>query len=301
MDPYKILGIQRGASKEEIKSAYRELAKKYHPDRNAGDKVAEEKFKEITQAYEELLSNKHKPVSPDFTFHIPGEPLYVNVSLSFLESVLGSEKTITFNYKKVCDACYGSGAKTTQQCSYCQGRGFIQTQNSILTINMTCPVCRGKGQVIKDKCDHCSGLGYILESDSITIQIPTFITEANSIVIYGKGNEGPTHRRGDLFLQFTIQPDPRFERNNWDIISHHIIRLDELQNGIKTTVETIRGKKELELSIDMIKQHQKRSDQYIEPIFDIVLPKEGILSDNGVIGNHIAKFTILIPTQFKSD
>jgi molecular chaperone DnaJ len=58
-DYYEILGIQRGASEEEIKKAFRQLAMKYHPDRNQGDKIAEEKFKELSEAYE-ILSNPEK-------------------------------------------------------------------------------------------------------------------------------------------------------------------------------------------------------------------------------------------------
>ena len=61
-DYYEVLGIQKGADKDEIKKAYRKLAIKYHPDRNPGDKEAEEKFKEATEAYEILSDDQKRPI-----------------------------------------------------------------------------------------------------------------------------------------------------------------------------------------------------------------------------------------------
>ena len=63
MDPYKVLGLSPGASDDEIKKAYRTLAKRYHPDANPGDKTAEQKMKEINAAYDMLINHKYDPAS----------------------------------------------------------------------------------------------------------------------------------------------------------------------------------------------------------------------------------------------
>lgn len=193
---YDILGIQKGASEDEIKKAYRKLAMQYHPDRNQGNKEAEEKFKDINEAYQ-VLSDPQKKAQYDqfgttdfngaggaggFDFSgmggfedifdsffggfssqrrkngpERGADLEYTVSLSFEEAVFGVEKEISVSKNENCDTCNGTGAKPG-------------------TSPKTCDKCGGTGQVRYQRstplgsfvttstCDKCGGKGNIVDS-----------------------------------------------------------------------------------------------------------------------------------------
>lgn len=189
-DYYELLGVSRNASEEEIKKTYRKLALQYHPDRNPGDKQAEEKFKEVSEAYQ-ILSDAEKrakydqyghaafgeggPFSGGFDFTAGfedvfgdifgeffgggarrgrgrGDDLRYNLTLKFEEAVSGTEKKIKIPRHGPCETCHGSGAKTG-------------------TAPQTCPTCRGRGQVsfqqgffsVSRTCSQCHGQGTIVK------------------------------------------------------------------------------------------------------------------------------------------
>lgn len=189
-DYYEILGVQRGADIKEIKSAYRRLAFQYHPDRNPGDKTAEEKFKEASEAYE-VLSDPQKrelydrfghdglrgtgyrqytdveeifssfsDIFEDFfgfsTGHSRrrshrGADISKKIDITLEEAAKGVEKEIEFERMAICSNCNGSGSKPG-------------TQPQI------CPVCHGRGQVssragfmvISTTCSRCRGKGTVI-------------------------------------------------------------------------------------------------------------------------------------------
>jgi molecular chaperone DnaJ len=189
-DYYELLGISRNASEEEIKKVYRKLALQYHPDRNPGDKQAEEKFKEVSEAYQ-ILSDPEKrakydqyghaafgeggPFAGGFDFtagfedvfgdifgeffgggtrrgRARGDDLRYNLTLKFEEAVSGVEKKIKIPRHGPCDTCRGTGAKPG-------------------TAPQTCPTCRGRGQVsfqqgffsVSRTCSQCQGQGTIIK------------------------------------------------------------------------------------------------------------------------------------------
>lgn len=192
---YDILGVSKSASDDEIKKAYRTLSKKYHPDRNPGSKEAEEKFKEINEAYD-TLSDKTKrqqydnPGFGNFDFSGFGgagfDPFDMMRShfgggsrFSTQEPVInGDDIEITYNLsiediynlniielkylkKQKCSVCHGHGEKHI--CPKCHGTGmFVQTQNRgnmIFQQTVPCSECHGSGMHIDVKCDHCHNTG----------------------------------------------------------------------------------------------------------------------------------------------
>jgi molecular chaperone DnaJ len=190
-DFYEVLGVSRDANEEDLKRAYRKMALKYHPDRNPGDKEAEERFKEASAAYQ-VLSDPERRAQYDrfgaaafdgggaggFDFSAGfedifsgifgdffggprtarshgrsrrGDDLRYNLDLSFEEAAFGAEKTLSLPRMAACETCHGKGTRPG-------------------TTPKTCPACRGSGQVrfqqgffsIAKVCGQCNGQGSMI-------------------------------------------------------------------------------------------------------------------------------------------
>src|SRR6516162_4106335 len=197
-DYYEVLGLEKGVSEEEIKKAYRKLAVKYHPDKNPGDKSAEEKFKELGEAYEVLNDTQKRAVYDQYGyaafdrrsggfgraggFHDPFEVFReVFGGGSIFEDLFGGghqdpsqphrgddlryDMEITFE-----EAAQGCEREITitkpERCEACEGTGAEAGSRA-----RTCPTCGGRGQVITSRgifsiaqtCPQCQGAGRILD------------------------------------------------------------------------------------------------------------------------------------------
>ena len=209
-DYYSILGVDKNATQDEIKKAYRALSKKWHPDRNPGNKEAEEKFKEIQEA-NEVLSDVEKrkqydnpnPFSgfnsngfdmgsgfdftgfnfSDFGFNKRKQPepvqngddIYVQINLDINDIYNLGKKDITYLRKKKCSVCGGKAEK--QICPHCHGTGIItETKmqgNMLFQTNRQCQYCNGKGVNYIVHCDHCNNTGFETEVVKETIDLRT--------------------------------------------------------------------------------------------------------------------------------
>jgi molecular chaperone DnaJ len=186
---YEILEVSKTATKTEIKKAYRKKAMKYHPDKNPGDKEAEEMFKKINEAYQ-VLSDDEKRAIYDrygkaglegqigsgssgfggfedifedfFGFGGRGEKrketpynldILIEVTLEFKEAVFGVKKEEKYEYYTICKACNGTGAKKSHTCPTCGGAGQVFVSHGFMRIAQTCPNCKGSGIIIDEECD----------------------------------------------------------------------------------------------------------------------------------------------------
>lgn len=230
-DYYEVLGVQRNASQDEIKKAFRRLARQYHPDVNKAPD-AEAQFKEINEAYE-VLSDPEKRgmydrfghagpnAAPGFDPFASADPfssifetffggtargtqrgpqrgadLRYTLAISFEEAIFGVEKTIEFRRMETCQACRGSGAEPGTEpvrCPKCGGLGEIRQRAPLFNMVTvtTCDMCRGEGTVIAIPCRECRGEGRIRQPRKMTVRVPPGVDSSSQIRISGEGDAGP--------------------------------------------------------------------------------------------------------------
>ena len=230
-DYYAMLSVSRDASPDEIKRAYRKLARELHPDVNQ-DPGSQERFKEVTAAYE-VLSDPEKRQMYDLggdplrasgggfgaTFDFSdlmdaffgggqqrgprprmrrGQDALIRMQVDLAEAMFGGTREIQVDTAVRCNACAGAGASPGTEpttCPMCKGRGEIQNvQRSFLGQVMTsrpCPQCQGFGTTIPHPCVECSGDGRVRTRANLTVTIPPGVDTGTRIQLAGQGEVGP--------------------------------------------------------------------------------------------------------------
>ena len=269
--------MSKGASEEELKKAYRKMAKQYHPDRNPGDTTAEAKFKEANEAYE-ILSNPekrsrydqfgHAGVDPNYgaggggfggfggggqqRANAPqkGESLRASITISFEEAAFGCEKEIDLTRTEHCDDCQGTGAQpgtTAETCSECRGTGSVRVQQRMggMAFSSTAPCkrCAGRGKIIHSPCKSCGGNGTVRRKKRINVTIPSGIDDGQAVSLRGQGNAGKNGGpAGDLIVGIRIKPHSQFRRDGVDVFYEHKISFYQAAMGAELEIPTIDGK-----------------------------------------------------------
>ena len=295
-DYYEVLGVSKTVSDDELKKAYRKLAKQYHPDMNPGNAEAEAKFKEVNEAYE-VLSDKEKRAKYDQFGHAGVDPnfgagggfggfdmgdidlgdlfgsffgggfgggqrqanpnapkrgasLRANITISFQEAMSGVEREISLTRTESCDTCRGSGCAagtTAEICPDCRGTGQVRIQRGAggfaFTTTAPCSKCQGTGKIIHQPCPDCRGAGQVRRQRKIKVKIPAGIDDGQTISMRGQGsggvNGGPA---GDLLVTVSVIPDPRFERDGYDLYLEQPVSFTQAALGAELQIDTIDGK-----------------------------------------------------------
>lgn len=227
-NPYDVLGIPHNSSIDDAKKAYRKLAKKYHPDVNK-EPEAEEKFKEISQAYEDILN----PPPPQPHFEAPfnpfrdtpqnpfrknlNTPITARIELDLEEVYKDNVKTLNYERLVPCVSCNGKGGSgNISVCMACMGSGehyIIQNLGFMHIRNYAgpCGSCFGRGQKFDNFCQICNGSGHtrIIESFDITIKKGHIF---RSSMINGKGNHGDIQQApGPLIVETVAKARDKYE------------------------------------------------------------------------------------------
>ncbi len=233
-DYYKTLGVSKNASVDDIKKAFRKLARKYHPDVNPGDRKAEEKFKEINEAYEVLSDpdkrRKYDTLGPNWQEQFGFRPGARRAS-GFGGTVPGFDS----NFSEFFETLFGrTGAGSTRMREDPRRRagdnieqpvevtlqeaytGGTRTYN--IQATEICAFCRGLGEVAGKPCANCNGQGQLARSKRIQVKIPPGVDNGSRIRVAGEGQPGTAGGpRGDLFLVIAVKPDPLYERKGDDL------------------------------------------------------------------------------------
>ena len=280
-DHYSVLGVSRDATAEEIKRAYRKLARELHPDVNP-DPAAQERFKEVSTAYE-VLSDAEKrqmydlggdPFSGGFNGAagfgfgdivdaffgggtgrgpIPrrrrGQDALIRVNISLEDSAFGGTRDLSVDTAVECSVCKGAGTATSASlvdCSMCHGRGEVQqVQRSFIGQVMTahrCPQCNGFGNLNPHPCIECVGEGRVRTRVNITINIPPGVEGGSRMQMSGYGEVGPGGGpKGDLYVEFVEQAHPIFQRRGDQLHATLPLPMTAAALGATIEVETLDG------------------------------------------------------------
>ena len=252
-DYYDVLGVGQQSSAEELKKAFRKKAMQFHPDRNQGNEKAEQKFKEVNEAYD-ILRDDQKRAAYDQFGHaafeggsgagggfgggfadifdemfgdLTGRPqggqrsqgvdLRYNLEISLDEAHRGRDTRIRVPSSVGCKNCNGSGAEKGTRptaCGTCQGRGKVRASQGFFTIERTCPSCHGEGQVISSPCGVCSGAGSVRKEKTLEVTIPPGVEDGMRIRLSGEGDAGNKGAvPGDLYIFVSVAPLPLFKRD----------------------------------------------------------------------------------------
>jgi molecular chaperone DnaJ len=284
-DLYSVLGVSREATADEIKRAYRKLARKYHPDRNQGDKESEERFKEVQEAYDTLSDpEKRKQYDAGGMFSgfgprgfsgggftsdlgdifstffgrrggarqapVQGRDLETEVRLSFEQAMEGVEVAVTVPKQATCPTCRGSGAKpgtSPTVCPRCGGRGIDTESQGFFSISQPCPRCGGRGEVIESPCETCAGSGLTMQRKRYRVRVPAGIRDGSRIRVAGKGEDGPRGGPpGDLYVTTRVSPSPVFkQRADGNLEVTVPITIAEAIQGATVEVPTLSGTKRI--------------------------------------------------------
>jgi molecular chaperone DnaJ len=251
-DYYSILGVAKDASQDDIKAAFRKLAKQWHPDTNPDNKLeAEAKFKEINEA-NSVLSDPQKREAYDrpqadfgmFNHHFhPGmwnnpADIFKNkwgessgrhnttgiVEITLEEAAKGTSRTIVIEHQVQCEKCNGTGAKNgkVKKCEQCEGHGRLQAVsnfgNMMFSQTVLCPSCGGTGGVSEKKCEACNGDGESTKKETVQVEIPIGVDTKHVLRIPKMGNLG-----GDLHVVIAVKRHSKFIRENDDLLCEEII------------------------------------------------------------------------------
>src|SRR3989344_5756042 len=269
-DYYSVLGVDKRATPDDIKKAFRKLAHKYHPDKGGTD---EQKFKEITEAYSILSDDKKRreydTYGQAFAGGAPrsgsqGNP-FGGFDFSGFQQGFG-EQGAEFDFGDIFGDIF-SGRGGRQQTP--RGRDisidleisfkdavFGTSRNVLIAKVSKCNLCHGSGKIPKEKCHECKGHGTKRQQEEIKINIPAGIDNGEMIRMTQQGEAIKIGIAGDLYVKVHVKPHASFRRENANLIMNLPVKLTDSLLGTTVSIETLEGKT-LEVKIPPMKRAEE--------------------------------------------
>ncbi len=305
-DYYKILGVSKNATKDEIKKAYRSLARKYHPDHNPDDKNAEEKFKEVQEAHEVLSDDEKRKTYDMFgsaEFRPGGQTTWRRAGDPGGGSYQYTYSAQDFpGFEDIFKDIFGFGSEPRSRRSRSRNAG--DAFRDIFSYGSREQPVKGKDleyQIdidfdtaikggVRDITINREKLGNVT-TEKLSVKIPPGVSTGSKIRVQGKGESGTRGEQGDLYLKIKVKPHPIFERRQDDIYLELPITTYEAALGKRVDVPTIDGTAKVSIpsgvqngtklrlkgkGVQNLKS-KHRGDQYVE--VKIVMPDNIAESD----------------------
>lgn len=309
-DYYQTLEVPRNATEQELRKAFRRLARKYHPDVNPKDKTAEEKFKQVNEAYE-VLSDPEKrkkydrlganwKSGSDFTPPPGWEGMRSgggSAGADFGDMFGGGRGDFSDFFETLFGRRGGGQATGKARRNDIEAelelpleqanRGSRQT----ITLQTTeiCPDCHGTGQKDRKPCPTCHGAGAATRPKSLQVNIPAGARDGSVIRLAGQGESGGDgNPRGDLYLKIRLQPHPVFKPSGDDIQMELPVSPWEAALGAKVSVPTLDG------PVDMTIPAGSQSGRQLR------LRGQGMQRRDGGRGDQYVKLKIVNPPHIDS-
>lgn len=280
-DYYAVLGVEPAASADDVKKAYRRLARELHPDVNP-DPATQERFKEVTRAYDVLSDPQRREMydrggdptgsgggyGQGFGFsdimdaffgqtagrgprprQRRGQDALIRLDIELSEAAFGTTKELSVDTAVACPTCRGEGAApgtSARVCDICRGRGEVQqVARSFLGQVMTsrpCAACQGFGSVIPAPCNECAGEGRVRTRRELKVKVPAGVDTGTRIQLTGEGEIGPGGGpAGDLYVEIVERRHPAFERHGDDLHCTVTLPMTAAALGTSVELETLDG------------------------------------------------------------
>ncbi len=320
-DFYEVLGVSKGASKDEIKKSYRKLAMKYHPDRNPGDTEAEAKFKEASEAADILLNDEKRNAYDQFGHSgVDGQgfggfgqggdfgdlgDIFGDIFGDFFGGGGGGRGRRRRSYAikgqdlhtrvdiSFEEAAFGCEKEVTitketikegttpETCKVCGGTGEIRRQQGFFTMSQTCYNCQGIGEVMQT----------VKKKSKLSVKVPAGIDDGQKLKLSGEGGPGfKGGPNGDLYVDIRVKDHPIFEREDYDIYCDVPISFSQAALGDEVEVPTLSGK--VMVKVPPGTQSGKR----------MRLKSKGIARLDGYgLGDQIIHLIVETPTKLSSE
>lgn len=280
-DYYKTLGIERGASRDDIKKAYRRLARKYHPDVSS-EPEAEERFKEVGEAYEVLKDPEKRGVYDQLGAHQPGQEFRPPPDWASQFGARGSADFESVDLGDLFEGLFGMGVGGTAQ----HGRAGFSVGGADYESEVTVTMAEAASGV--EKTLHFASAG--AKAREVKVRIPKGVTDGQKLRVPGKGGRASGGgRAGDLYLTVRIQSHPLFRSSGHDLFLDVPLSPWEAALGAEIEIPT------LERNLRLTVKPGARSGQKLR------LRGKGLPKPGGGAGDLMAILQIVVPDSLNKE